>query len=128
MNWQREIDDLHAYFQAYFLGTEDSLEPVEAALHADFSMVGPHGGQSNRDETIAAVRNGHAHTKSLEIWITDHRLLYETTEVLVAGYVEHHRLSDRSNHRLSTVVFVETPDAPNGVRWLRVHETWLAGD
>ena len=125
MNWRTEIDDLHAFFEAYFLGTESSLSRLEHVLHPSFSMVGPRGEALDRAGTIAVVSNGHGHTSSLEISITDHRLLHETDDLLVASYIEHHQLTERSNHRLTTVLFAKTPESPNGVSWLRVHETWI---
>jgi len=47
MRWSEEIDGLHAFFEAYFLGTESSLDRVEAVLAPDFSIVGPHGVESD---------------------------------------------------------------------------------
>jgi hypothetical protein len=44
---------------------------------------------------------------------------------VIATYVEHHQLRDRANHRLATVVFRVDPEGSNGLRWLRVHETWV---
>ena len=78
MRWRDEIDQLHMFFEAYFLAAESSL--------------------------------GRA-------------LVLQTDEVTVATYVEHHELRDRDNHRLSTGVFVADSTAPNGLLWLRVHET-----
>ncbi len=128
MDWQREIDELHAFFEAYFLGTEDSLDRFESVLADGFTIVGPDGAEGDRPATLQMVRDGHAHTDSLSITVSDHRLLARTDELIVATYVEHHQLRDRTNHRLATVVFHVDPAGPNGVRWLRVHETWLDAD
>jgi len=125
MDWRAEIIELHDFFHAYFLGQDESLDRVDAALHAGFTIVGPNGAVSDRATTLEMLRQGHAHTQSLVITTLDHTLLHQTDEVLVASYVERHELSAATNDRLSTVVFAVDPAGPNGARWLRVHETWL---
>ena len=123
--WRREIEELHDVFQRYFLGTIDSLDRVEVALAPEFSIVGPTGVESSRRETMRALLAGHGHTAELVITITDPELLAETSDTIVARYVENHLLARRSNHRVTTVVFAKDAKAPNGVRWLRAHETWI---
>jgi len=125
MNWQSEIDELHAFFQAYFLGQTDSLDRADAALADDFVIVSPDGRESDRAATMAALLAGHGHTESLVISTTSHELISESGDLVVASYVESHALSTRSTHRKSTVVFVVDDARPNGLAWLRVHETWI---
>ena len=125
MDWVAEVDGLHEFFEAYFLGSESSLDRLEAVLAPGFTMAGPDGSVSNRDEIVRMVADGHAHTDSLRIEIGGHRLVAEGDEVVVGTYVETHHLSDRRNDRLTTVVFEADPDAPNGVRWLHAQETWI---
>lgn len=129
MNWQTEIDELHAFFEAYFLGTipAHQIDRFAEVLDPSFTIVGPNGAESSRDETVAMVRQGHAHATDLSIRCTDHRLLLDDGVTMVAAYVEHHDWPDgRHNERRSTVVFAADPAMPNGVRWVRAHETWAA--
>lgn len=126
MDWAREIRDLHEFFEAWFLGTADSMQPMLDALVDDFTIVSPSGDVSDRVATIAAVESARAHTSSLRIRIRGDELLAATDELVVARYIESHDLVDRSNDRRSTVVFRVDPRRPNGLRWLTVHETWLA--
>ena len=125
--WHREILDLHDFFEAYFLGTApvDELDRLEAALADDFTIVGPHGVESSRVETVDSIRAGHGHSSHLRITVTEARLISDDDDTVTARYVENHELADRTNHRLSTVVFVRSADAPNGLRWRTVHETWI---
>lgn len=124
-SWQREVIELHELFESYFLGATDSLARVEQALADDFTIVGPDGSVNDRDQTLAALRDGHSHTTSLAIVISEMVLLAESDEFVVASYVEGHELALRSNRRLTTVVFRRDVDGPNGLRWVRAHETWL---
>lgn len=127
MRWREEIIELHEFFEAYFLGTVDSLERAERAFAPEFTFVGPDGTESDRAGVIRMLLDGHAHTGELKITTTDHRLVVETEEAVVATYVERHQLSGgRSNERRSTVVFVADPGAPNGLRWRHVQETWVS--
>lgn len=124
-DWKTEIVELHQFFEDYFLGRVDDLARVDQALADDFTIVGPNGVESSRAETVEDITGAHAHTRSLSITVTEPRLLLETDEVVVASYIENHQLSDRTNHRLSTVVFCKDSAGPNGLRWQRVHETWV---
>ena len=46
------------------------------------------------------------------------------TSVLMT-YEEHQNWTGGDSHRLSSVLFVAKPDAPNGVGWFHLHEVWL---
>jgi len=128
--WHREIVELHELFEGYYLGAidADDIGRLEAALAPDFTIIGPGGGESSREQTVAAIRGGHAHTSQFTISIVDARLLVESSDLLVARYVEHQETADSVTDRLSTVVFSRAPDAPNGLRWRTVHETWLPAE
>jgi len=124
-SWKAEIIELHELFEAYFLGTTDSLDRMERVLADDFTFVGPDANTTDRAGTIAAVKAGHAHTESLVIRTVEHNLVLEDGAIVVAEYVEEHELASRTNRRLSTVVFSRENAAPNGLLWRRVHETWI---
>lgn len=124
-HWKREIIELHDVFESYFLGTSDELSRVEAVLADDFTFIGPDAGSMDRSGTLAAIAAGHGHTESLTVRTVDHQLIFESDAVTVAEYIEEHVLADRTNRRLSTVIFSKAPDAPNALVWRRVHETWI---
>jgi hypothetical protein len=126
VNWQTEVEELHDVFEAYFLGTLNSLDRVDVALAPDFTIVSPDGAESSRSDTMQALRAGHGHTTSLAITVTEPVLLLEESDTVIGRYVENHALKDRTNHRISTVVFSRDDGAPNGLLWRRVHETWMA--
>lgn len=125
MDTTREIVELHDAFEAWFLGNLADLGRVDRALHDTFTFVDPYGGTSDREGTMADLHAGRAHTTALKITTSDHRVVFESDTVVVAEYVEQHQLAQRTNARRATVVFTRDADAPNGLRWLRVHETWL---
>ena len=125
MNWIAEVDELHAFFEAYFLGRIDSLDRFESVLAPGFTIVDPTGSVQTRAETLESVRSAHAHTNQLSIVTSDHSLLYEQDGFVLGRYIETHHLTERTNRRLSTVGFVAALDKPNGLAWVTVHETWL---
>ena len=77
---------------------------------------------------MAALAAGHAHTRSLTITIRDHELIAEDRDVVVATFVEHHQLTERTNTRRLTAVFDRDPSTPNGLAWRWVQETWTQAD
>lgn len=125
-DWQTEIAELHAVFEGYFLGRlPDDLSRVEDALAPGFSMVVPSGGEPGRKQVLAALKAGYGQRSSLEITTSDYQLLHDADSLIVAAYTESHHLADEASHRRATVVFRRDAEGPNGLRWLRVHETWI---
>ncbi|MEM9200308.1 MAG: DUF4440 domain-containing protein [Actinomycetota bacterium] len=125
--WVTEIEELHAFFEAYFLGTisVDDISRFAEVLDPHFEIVAPNGSVSDRAGTITAVSAGHGHAVDMAIITRDHQLVHADDAIVVASYVERHEWSDgRENERLSTVVFHRDDTKPNGLRWRRVHETW----
>ncbi len=125
MGWRAEIDDQHRYLEALFLGSETSLDRAEQSFHADYTFVGPNGETADRRATLEMLRQGIGHTSQLTLTVSDHRLLFESDEIVVAEFVERHDLARGANERRCTVVFVVDAAGPNGLRWLRTHESWI---
>lgn len=128
MDWQREIDELHAFFEAYFRGEVpvDETARLELALAPEFTLVRPDGSEADRATTIGDVRDGHGHAPDMSIRAERHRLHRAGADLVVASYVEVHAWpAGRANRRLATVVFGVDEVGAHGLRWLRVHETWM---
>lgn len=125
MDWVTEIDELHAFFEDFFLARESSMQRVEQALAPGFTMISPDGSSADRSAVLEAIRAGHGHTAELRIVTSDHALIVESDDLVVAVYVETHHLTDRRNDRRTTVVFEKDEEGPNGVRWLHAQETFM---
>ncbi len=55
------------------------------------------------------------------------RLREAGEELVAATYEEWQSGEEKKDDRISTVVFCRVPEAaPNGLRWLHVHETWVS--
>ena len=127
---RREIGELHAFFEQWLAGklpeTADAFARVEAVLAPDFTLVAPSGQETDR-ATIAVRLRGLWNTRPrVRIWIEQFRLLLDAPPLLVARYEEWQEGSAGNTRRISTAVFRAAPTAPNGVQWVRVHETWIA--
>lgn len=127
-----EVIELHRFFQDWMNAV---LEPTEAkfrltdVLADDFGMVTPEGTRVNRQEIERQVRASHGVYRDSERPLTirienlEGRAL--TKGAFLVGYDEWQETPDGDYGRRSTAVFRERPDAPNGVEWVHVHETWL---
>ena len=133
-NWQLEVVELHAFFEAYFRGelAAGDVDRFERVLAAGFTIVAPGGGVSSREQTLTAVRANHGAAPELRIRVEDAELLIpgdgsSTGDggLLVGRYVEVHDSPAGTTRRISTVVMSPAAEAPNGLVWRTVHETWL---
>lgn len=126
---RREIEGLHAFFELWLAGrlpdTAEAFARVEAVLAPDFTLVGPDGQEADR-ATMAAVLRGMWNTRpQVRIWIEDFRLLTAAPPLLAVRYEEWQEGSAGNSVRTSTALFRTAPETPNGVAWVRVHETWI---
>ncbi|MCP3904351.1 MAG: DUF4440 domain-containing protein [Planctomycetes bacterium] len=126
--WQRDVEDLHRFFEAWLRGDvpadDASFAPVEAALAPAFTFVDPGGERRSRADVIDALRAGYGARPELRIRIDDASLHHDAGGLTLASYLERQTDGDRVTTRISTVLFRAEASAPNGVEWLHVHETW----
>lgn len=126
---QTEIRELHAFFQAWHRAelprTEEAFARFQDALAPGFEIVTPDGAARDREAILTLVWDGHASDPEARIWVERPRLHFHEGGVLVASYDEMQQVAGRSTARRSTVVFRADETAPNGLVWLRVHETAL---
>ncbi len=131
----KEVVDLHVFFEDWFRGSCENNEQVwgerlHARMDEDFYIVlpGGHGLSgsgfwpemqglygSNPDFQIN-IRNIQQRPCSQGDWVI---LTYEEWQK-GAKYS-----TPPNNARVATAILIKDASAPNGLRWVHVHETWL---
>ena len=131
----KEVIDLHQFFEDWFGGYCENSEEVFSArllqrMHEDFSIVLPGGLLLNGADFWPEFMKLYSSNPDFHISIRDLRqkpLL--SASVMTVTYQEWQRNAKQSkpenNGRLSSAVFVTNEQAPNGIKWFHVHETWL---
>ena len=126
---RKEVNDLHQFFEDWVSGalpkTEESYARVQQALSDDFAIVGPDGRLTQRDPLLNGLYAAHLGRPNFRIWIENYQLHPQLGELAIVTYEEWQEIEGEVTARLSTAVFQQDAAAPNGVRWLHVHETWL---
>lgn len=133
---EREVVELHQFFQDWFNGqlddTDDAFARFDGALAPGFVIVGPDGGARGREDILRIVRESHSSAAGdapIRIWIEDVHIHRREGDLTFATYEEwQERAGEEPRGRISTVVFKDDEGGPNALRWLHVHETWLATD
>lgn len=126
---RREIESLHEFFVDWYTGQtgEDTYDRVERALASDFEMVTPEGIRSKYRDVVDGIRDGYASHEpgAFDIEIRNVETRYSGEDHTLVRYEEWQESETGITGRLSTALFESDPDAPGGVIWLDLHETWL---
>lgn len=132
---RREIEELHHFFQQWFNGTVENTDEVYArftgVLAEGFVIVSPDGQLRERTAVIDGLRGSYAPADSepVRVWVENvelrRQLPSQDGELVVVTYQEWLQRGEARRGRLSTALLRESAEAPNGLMWLHVHETWL---
>jgi len=129
-NYEREIQELHQFFVDWMSGklpkTDEAYGRFVNVVHQDFNIIGPNGQLTPRDALLKGLYETHGGREDFRIWVVNPRLHHENDLLVIATYEEWQEIDNHTTTRLSTAIFVKDVDAPNGLHWLHVHETWLA--
>ena len=130
-----EIIDLHRFFEDWFGGYCDDSEEVFAErlldrMHEDFSIVLPGGIMLDGAGFFPEFRKLYGSNPGFHISIREVRQKPSVTDsVYTVTYQEWQRNAMQSipenNGRLSSAILLTDEQAPNGLKWFHVHETWL---
>lgn len=127
---EREIVDLHAFFEGWFRGElpndDASFARMSDVMEPGFHIVTPQGDLLGRERILQVVREAHGRDPESRIWIENVQVRESSSEIVVAMYEEWQQSGDEpARGRLSTVVFRKAESAPHGLTWAHLHETWL---
>ncbi|MHC4408522.1 MAG: DUF4440 domain-containing protein [Planctomycetota bacterium] len=115
-----EIEELHRFFERWLSGDEADFSRCDRALARDFTMVGPGGEVRSRDALVRGLLDAHG-KRPVSIRIRNFDVIELAPGLALARYEEWH--GDQG--RVSTALFRARGNAPNGIEWVTVHETWL---
>ncbi|MCH9685531.1 MAG: hypothetical protein K0V04_29125 [Deltaproteobacteria bacterium] len=130
-----EITSLHGFFEHWFHGgfadRDSALERFSQVLAPGFAIVSPSGVVTHREPLIERLSAGYgawagdSPKGSIAVEAIDPRHVHG--EVGLLTYIERHRRPSGDTARLSTVLMQRREGSPNGVWWLHLQETWMAG-
>jgi len=125
-----EIEGLHAFFTGWFEGTlpddDEAFARVAGALGDDFELISPDGRRRDREAILASIRAGHGDHDEFAIEIRHVRLRWSSGGLALVTYEEWQTADGAPpGGRISSAWFREAARAPEGVRWVHLHETAL---
>jgi hypothetical protein len=120
----QEVEALHAVFVELFSGRSRDLSRCTTALAADFEMVTPEGACLDREAVLAGLRTARAGA-DFRIAISAIRPIWDRGDSVLLQYVEQQYREGRMTRRRSTALFEVSAQAPGGVVWRYLHETWM---
>lgn len=125
----REVHERHHAFVEWFCKGDDEtvMASIIASFGADFAMIHPDGLLMERDVLIESLRKARCSREAdFEIIIDDARPLWSRCDAVLVGYIERQSIGGERTARRSTALFTRQKDAPCGVVWRHLQETWLA--
>ncbi|MEL6235503.1 MAG: hypothetical protein AAFR46_13960 [Pseudomonadota bacterium] len=130
-----ETERLHVVLEAWLVGavpkTDAAFLPFSAALAPELEVISPNGTRTAHAalvEEFYGIHGALAEDRAIFSIRVENATAREIAPGLgLATYEEWHERGEELSARLTTVLMRAAPDAPGGVVWLHVHETWLPG-
>lgn len=121
--FEAEVRGIHTFFERWFAGVADPSEIERLdVLDDSFHMVDPGGRQHTVDQVRSAIEDAYGR-RSVQIEI---RNIDIHPSAPIGTYEEWQTMDDEVTGRISSAVMTVDRSAPNGLRWMHLHETWLS--
>ena len=126
-----EVEGLHAFFHDWFVAelpdTDEAYARFADALADEFTIITPAGIVTGKEDLIARLRESHGSGKEqgVKIWIRGFEVRKEMGDLVLVNYEEWQEIGTRRTGRVSSALLKRDPEAPGGLSWLHLHETWL---
>ena len=127
----KEIERLHQFFIDWFNGvvpeTEASFKQFRDATADDFSIVPPSGELVPIKSLAEGLYNAYNKRPGLNIEVKNMQIQHKMGNFYLATYEEWQlEKGDKAwRGRISTALLSKDENAPAGLKWHHVHETWL---
>jgi uncharacterized protein (TIGR02246 family) len=125
---QAEVVNRHHFFVEWFTGraSEAELSSSLRAFAPDMVMIEPDSNTIGTDEIVAMVTNARGKRPAdFEIRVELIAARQIGDDIALVIYDEHQVIDGEKSARRSSAVFSADPDAPEGVVWRQLQETWI---
>jgi hypothetical protein len=123
----REIVELHQFFENWLSGKlakhELAFARFTTAIAPSMTLITTEGKILGYEQLVDWIDSAHGSEPGFALWVEEIALRGTFGPVALLTYEEWQDRTEGRNVRLTTVLFEEYLDAPNGVRWLHVHES-----
>ena len=129
--YEREFVEMHEFFRAWFRGevakTEAAFSRMVDVCAEGFSFVTTTGTVLGREEVLKRFFDRHGAVPTYDFWIEDATVRQRHGDVTICTFTVEGG-EERSGERVrATAVFCDEASAPNGVVFLFVQDTPIAG-
>ncbi|WP_420407326.1 hypothetical protein [Hoeflea sp.] len=126
-----EVVNRHTFFVEWFTGRapEAEMEVSARAFADDMRMVEPDGSMIDAEQVKTMLRGARGKRSDgfeIRVDLIEARMLGEAAALVV--YDEHQVIDGAKTARRSSAIFSEDKDAPEGVVWRHLQETWITED
>jgi hypothetical protein len=104
---------------------EANFARFTGATAKDFHLVSPAGAMADRTQAEAWIWEMHNTRPDWRLWVEKVQVTAQRAGFWIVTYEEWQESPAGRTVRFSSALLEEAPAAPNGLRWLHVHETWL---
>lgn len=128
---EQEIVGLHVFFEQWLRAeipeSYESMKRFTDVTPPGFHLVTTSGNVQAYEEICGMIFDGYGTRPTMKLWVDNVQLLHTLPDGhYLVSYHELQQYGDgETSVRISTVLLHEKPDAPNGLEWLHVHETWI---
>jgi hypothetical protein len=131
---REEVLALHKFLEGWYAGRAAADDATFArcadALAPEFRLINPDGELTERDDLLARIRGAHAqyHDTYFHIRIEEVEQRDLADGLCHVTYQEWQETDGFWTARWTTALMRACDDAPGGVQWLHVHETWITDE
>ncbi len=126
---RREIVELHQFFEDWLSGKVPKDKKTFArftdATALSMNLVSTDGQIFGHAQLVDWIYNAHGSEPGFALWVEAIEPRGAFDSVALLTYEEWQDRTTGRTVRQSTVLFEKDQNAPNGVRWLHVHETYM---
>jgi len=134
---EAEVVELHEWIEqwsnAELPDTTEAFARFGDVIASNFLIIDPAGTTAPYRPIVEAIRRSHGRWQDardpIRIEIRNFRFLHSKGDLALAMYEEWHESEQGTLKigRLSSVLFGPNSEAPNGLEWLHLHESWVPG-
>lgn len=132
LSCKKEIIELHTFFEDWAKGKiqQKKLRRLRSVLAPEFIIITPEAQKIRKVQLLEMIESGYSkfdtQSDQYNIWIEEVNSRQVTSNTFLSTYKEWQNINGTEQARLSTVLFQQKDDLPNGLLWQHVHETWFS--